>query len=79
MVAKRLEEKAFISIDEAEALVMSLAEARGDAGFTESEAMRLIEWAGQIRFWYGALGIVLKGRAVFDLDVHGDPVIKYKE
>lgn len=54
--------------DEIQTLVLSLAEARGDDGFTEDEALVVLNWANRTRIEQAALECVLKGMTTVNVD-----------
>lgn len=61
-------------------LIMSLAQARGDKGFTEDEAQELVDWAVEVRINYELLGLILDGFIAVNWDSeHGEPAFKLTE
>lgn len=61
--------------DDCEKLIMALAKARGESGFTEEEVDILIEWANRTRMHYALLDMTLKGMFfAVNLDENNEPV-----
>lgn len=50
-----------LSQQECDTLILSLAAARGDAGFTQEDAEAVVNWARQVRFDAGLLEAILAG------------------
>lgn len=57
----------FLSDREAQRLIMALARTRGDRGFTEADAQKLVEWATNARLDATMLDMVLAGVVRVDL------------
>ena len=49
--------------DEVEILILSLAKGRGEEGFTEEEALAVVNWAALTRINEALLNLVLRGFA----------------
>ena len=55
------DEEKLLTTAEVEHLILSLANARGDEGFDEQEALEVIRWAEGVRVDTAMLDLVLKG------------------
>lgn len=78
MTTKEHIASALLSEEEIERITLGLLTVRGAQGVTETEAADLVAACRGIRFWAVALELVLQGRALFDLDGHGEPVLVMK-
>ena len=54
-------EEKLLSTAEVERLIISLAEARGDEGFDETEVYEIVRWAESVRIGTAMLKLVLEG------------------
>jgi hypothetical protein len=61
---------------EIEQLIMALLDSRGDRGFTEDEAFRLIRWAEQTRIAGAFLTGLLAGTILVELPAKGEPIFR---
>lgn len=60
-----------LSFDQAAGLIMSLARSRGSKGFEEKEAQAVLEWGNQALVEWTAMGMVLDGKLIADVDPNG--------
>lgn len=67
------EEEKFLTKEEIEALILSLARSRGYDGFDEEEAYRVIKWAEEQRIGAALVDLVCRGFADVNL-VNNEPV-----
>lgn len=62
----------FLSDEETEKLILSLASARGNKGFTEADAQKIVDWANEMRIGEAALANVLDGLLTVDVREDGE-------
>lgn len=68
------DEYKLMSPEEYQAIIISLAQARGETGFTEDETVNLVRWCEQQLMGASVVGLLLKGIVYID-----DPTGEFKE
>ena len=68
------EKEAFLSEDDINTIILSLAKARGESGFTEEECYKLIQWCELQIVGESLVQMLLNGLVLID-----DPTGEFKE